>query len=564
MYPISKALLFTVIFQASISFAASLPDAGRLLKESLSPPSLVPRQAPPALPQQVKPLEQKRDNTSLKVASFTFRGNTIFSDGELSSLMATYLGKELTLSQLEIAATTITNAYRRRGYFLASVFFPPQTVTPGGTLIIEVQEGILEQIQVETTTAATRTHTSVLEYYANQVPTNHPLDEHSLTAMVMRTNELPNITSRIMLEPGSRPGTTKATLQVSEGNPFSFSVNIDNYGNQATGENHLSGTMNLYSPLHVGDQLNLRLQTSTIGNLQTIQSSYTMPLMSYGTRIGCNYSQVGYQMGGLFEALHASGSARNISISLAHPLLRQNNLVLNATVAAEGGLLDDRIASASSRNQRLNTSIQAGINGLQMDNNPGEGGSFTSFSLGFVTGELNIRDSETLSIDQSSGGLHTNGKYTKLNMALARSQTLYHGLSLYTGAYGQWSNNNLGSSEQLSLSGPSAVRAYQTSESSADRAVVSTVELRYLFTSTGELPGNIELSAFIDHGYAALHTTPLPDAGRNIRTLTGAGLGIKWFDTNNYSLQSTVGWKIGGDNTPAEGPLVYAQATKYF
>ncbi len=564
MYPLSKILLFIVIIPAGISFAADLPDAGRLLKESIPPPSLVHQQASPDLRQQVKPLEQKRDNTKIKVANFTFTGNTIFSECELAGLMARYRGKELTLSQLEIAASTVTNAYRKRGYFLASVIFPPQTVTPGGTLTIEVLEGVLEHIRVETISATTRTHKSVLEYYANQVPTNIPLDERSLTSMVMRTNELPNITSRIMLEPGSRPGTTKANLQVSEGKPSSFSLNIDNYGNQTTGENHFSGTMNLYSPLHVGDQFSFRLQTSTTGNLQTVQSSYTMPLMLYGTRIGCNYSQVGYQMGGLFEALLASGNARNLSISLAHPVIRQNNLILNATFAGEGSLLDDRIASVGSRNQRLNTSFQAGINGIQMDNNPNGGGGFTSFSVGFVTGQLSIRDAETLSIDQSSGGLHTNGKYTKVNMALARSQTLYNGLSLYTGAYGQWSNNNLGSSEQLSLSGPGAVRAYQTSESSADRAVVSTVELRYLFASTGELPGNVELSAFMDHGYAALHTTPLPDAGKNVRSLTGAGLGIKWFDTNNYSLQSTVGWKIGGESIPAEGPLVYAQATKNF
>jgi hemolysin activation/secretion protein len=555
-----SAIMFTV--PVSISFAAELPDAGRLLKESSLPPSLAPQHTPPDLPQQVKPLEPKKSDTKIKVSSFTFTGNTIFSCDELSDIMAGYRNKELTLSELEIAIATVTNAYRKRGYFLASPFIPPQTVAPGGTLIIEVQEGVLEEIHVETTTAKTRTLKSVLEYYANQVPVNLPLDDGTLTAMVMRTNELPNITSRIMLEPGSRPGTTKATLQVSEGRPCSFSLNIDNYGNQTTGENHLSGTMHLYSPLRIGDQLNLRMQSSTTGNLLTVQSGYTMPLMSYGTSIGWNYSYIGYQMGGAFTSLQASGSAQNLSISLSHSLVRRRDLILNATVAEEGSLLDDRIASTGSRNQRLNTSFQAGINGIRMDN--GAGGGFTSFSLGLVAGRLSIRDAETLANDQSSEGLHTDGSYTKINMALARSQPLYHGVSLYTGAYGQWSNNNLGSSEQLSLSGPGAVRAYQSSESSADRAIVSTVELRYLFASTGELPGKLELSAFIDHGYAALHTTPLPDAGMNLQSLAGAGLGIKWFDTNNYSLQSTVAWKIDSEHTAADSPLVFAQLTKSF
>jgi len=559
-----KILLISAIFSASISFAANIPDAGRLLKESSSPQSSVPRQAPPNLPQQVNQVEQKRSNIKIKISNFSFRGNTIFSHGELSDIIAGFRDKELTLSGLEIATATVTNAYRKRGYFLASASIPPQTITPGGTLIIEVMEGILENISVETMHPNNKTDKSILEYYAHHIPTNYPLNDASLTAMIMRTNELPNITSRIMLEPGSRPGTTKATLLVTEGKPYSFLLNIDNYGNQTTGENHLSGTMNLYSPLRIGDEFNLRIQTTTTGNLLTIQTGYTMPLMSYGTKLRCNYSHVGYEMGGVFKPLKAEGSAQNLSISLSHSIVRKKNLIMNATIAGEESILNDEIASTASINQRLNRSFQAGISGITMDSKPNGNGGFTSFSLGMVKGQLHIINAETLVIDQSSDGLHINGCYTKINMALARSQPLTHRFSLQTGTYGQWSNKNLGSSEQLSLTGPGAVRAYQINESSADRAMISTIELSWRFDSTGELPGQLEFSAFMDHGYAALHTTPLPDSGKNIQNLAGAGFGIKWFDTNNYNLQSTVAWKIDGEHTAADSPLVLAQFTKNF
>lgn len=559
-----QILLTGVIFSASISFAANLPDAGRLLKESSPPQTNISRQAPPDLPQQLHQTEQKRNSVTIRVSNFTFRGNTIFSQAELSEFTAGFREKELTLPDLEIATAIVTNVYKKRGYFLASVSIPPQTLTPGGTLIIDVMEGILENICVETMLPNSKTNKSVLEYYAHHVPANYPLNDASLTSMIMRTNELPNITSRIMLEPGSRPGTTKATLLVTEGKPYSFLLDIDNYGNQTTGENHLSSTMNLYSPLSLGDEFNLKIQTSTTGNLQTIQTGYTMPLMSYGTKIGWNYSHVGYQMGGVFKPLKARGSAQNLSITISHSIVRQKNFILNATVAGEESVLDDQMASVASRNQRLNRSLQAGINGITMDDNQHGDGGFTSFSLGMVRGQLHIMDAETLIIDQSSAGLHTNGCYTKMNMALARNQPLTRRFSLQTGTYGQWSNKNLSSSEQLSLSGPGAVRAYQTSESSADRAMISTIELSYRFDSTGELPGELEVSAFMDHGYAALHTTSLPDSGKNIRHLAGAGLGIKWFDKNNYSLQSTVAWKIDGEHTAADTPLLFARFTKFF
>ena len=192
------------------------------------------------------------------------------------------------------------------------------------------------------------------------------------------------------------------------------------------------------------------------------------------------------------------------------------------------------------------------------------GGGSTALSLGFVRGQLSLNDAETLSKDQAEQGLRTNGGYAKLNMSLARTQMISQALTLYAGAYGQWSNKNLSSSEQLSLAGPGAVRAWQTSESCADQGVIATAELRYLFDSTGELPGKLELSAFVDHGYAALHNTPLPDAGKNTSNLTGAGFGVKWFDAKNYSLQSTAAWKISGASSPSESPMVYAQAIKSF
>ena len=557
-----RILLLASLLTTAVAFAADLPDAGRLLKESYSPPSLIPQQAPPDHQKKVEQRKQSSGGTRFKVSDFIFTCNTNFSNKELAELMSGYRGQELTLPELYNAAATITSAYREKGYFLASAIFPAQTLAPGAPLVIEIIEGTLEKISIETTPGNTRIQKSLLEYYANQVPVNQPVKDGSLTSMIMKTNELPNISSRILLEPGSRPGTTKATLEVTEGNPYSFSLNIDNYGNEATGNNHFSGTMDLYSPFHLGDQFTLHLQTSTTGKLRNVQTGYTIPVTPFGTKTGFIYNYITYKMDGVFKSLNAYGNAHNLSFSLTHPIIRSRNLILNATIAFEGRILDDRIESIQSRSQRLNASAQAGVSGIQMDNLLGEG--FTSFSLGFVSGRLSIQDLETIMTDQSSIGLHTNGGYSKFNMTLARTQTLYHKLSLYTGAYGQWSNNNLSSTEQLSLTGASAVRAWLTSESSTDKGIISTAELRYLFDSTGELPGKLEISAFIDHGYATLHSNPLPDAGNNSLNLTGAGFGIKWFDSNNYSIQSTAAWKIAGESVPSGAPVVYAKAIKKF
>jgi hemolysin activation/secretion protein len=557
-----KILLFASVVTVGSAFAADVPDAGRFLRESTLPPSLEPQKEAPTFQPPVTQKKQTGGMTLIKVTGFTFVGNTLFSRDELSALMSDCIGKEMTFSGLNDATATITNAYRKKGYFLASLYFPPQTVKPGEPLVIEVVEGLLEKIVVDTKPVETRIRKSLLESRANEVPCEQPLEENSLTSMVMRVNELPNISSRILLEPGSRPGTTQATLEVTEGRPYSFSLDLDNFGNHATGENHAGGTMELYSPLHLGDQFTLRMQASTTGDLRNIQAGYAIPVTRSGTRIGVNYSYVSYQLGGLFEPLNADGNGHNLNLGVTQPLLRQRNLIVNATVAAEGSMFDDRMESIPLRNSRQSLSWQAGLTVVQRDDVL-NGGS-TSLSLGFVGGRLDINDSEALSMDQAPVGLHTNGGYSKITMALGRSQSISHGFSLYAGAYGQWANKNLTSSEQLSLGGPSAVRAWQRGESYADKGVVATTELRYLLGSLGELPGSLQLSAFVDHGYARLHANPTNDNETNTRNLTGAGFGIKWFNVSNYSLQATCAWKIAGESNPTDTPMIFVQAAKRF
>ncbi|MCX6178543.1 MAG: hypothetical protein NT163_04100 [Chlorobiales bacterium] len=557
-----KILLLLSTFSTSTAFTADLPDAGRLLKENTPPTSLLPQQAPPPLQTQVTHDKPAQDGMRVKVSGFIFKGNTLFSNSELAELMSSSLGKEMTIAELNAAASAITNKYREKGCFLASVFFPPQSIKPGMPLTIEVVEGILENIHIESIPDKTRIPKSLLQGYANHLPIGKPVKDGTLTSLVMRTNELPNISSRVVLEPGLRPGTTKATLEVTEGNPYNFSLDMDNYGNDATGNNRIGGTMDLYSPLHLGDQFTLHLQTSTTGDLQNIRTNYTVPIMSYGAKIGLDYNFVNYHLGGSFEALNAGGNAHNLSLAITQPLIRQRHLILNATIAGEGRLLTDRIESPISRNTRHTASLQLGIAAIQMDKILG-GGS-TSFSLGFIAGNLGITDPETLSIDQLSTGLHTNGSYSKVNLSLARTQTIYHGLSFYAGAYGQFADKNLNSSEQLALGGPGAIRAWQIGEAYADQGVVTTAELRYLFGAIGELQGRIQAIAFVDHGYAILHTNPLFNAGNNTNDLTGAGVGVKWLDAKNYTLQATCAWKITGETTPTSSPMIFVQAVKRF
>lgn len=563
MSALFKTALLAVTMITGTALAADRPDAGQLLRESTPPPTLAPAQQPPHIRIPVEQKEEAPSGVKVKVGGFVFTGNTVFSSAELSARLAGYVGKELTLAELNGAAAEITTTYRASGYFLASALIPPQTIKTDAPIAIEIIEGILEGIRLETKPPETRTPRTLLQRYIVRVPTGKPADEGSITDMVMRINEIPGISSRILLEPGGQKGTTKALLEVTEGKPYSLSIDTDNHGSYSTGYYRVGSTLELYSPLQLGDLFTLRAQTSFSGDTQSVQTGYSLPVSGSGAKVGFNYSFVTYQLGRSFKSLDASGDAHDFILTITQPFIRSRSLILNLSGGAEVKILDDRTGSAGLKNKRHTTTGQLGVSGVEMDS--WLGGGSTAFSLNYTGGFVGIDDTTTKNNDQSSTGLHTDGGYNKLAMSLSRNQNLYQKLSFYTGVTGQWAGSNLDSAEQFSLGGPNGVRAFPASEASSDMGFVYTAEMRYLVDRLGVFPGSLQLAVFTDQGYSVIHDEPIaPD---NTRTIGGVGFGVNWFDEGGYNIRTSVAWRTAGTATGKsefDQPTVYFQAVKRF
>lgn len=542
--------------------AADIPDAGRLLRESSPPPTLAPQKKPviekPAELGQ-KPLP---DGIKIQVAGFSYSGNTVFSADELNRIMAPFVGKELTLVELERAVEQITQAYRSKGYFLATATIPPQAIKPGQPIKVEILEGRLEEINLKTKPTETRTPRRLLEQYSRRIETGKPVDEAVLTETALLLNELPALQTRIVLEPGKETGGTKATLEVSEGKPYSVSLFTDNYGNYATGYYRVGAGLELYSPLRLGDRLAVRAHSSTSGDTQSVGANWSVPVSASGTRIALDYSWVRYELGRSFKSLDAHGDAHGFNLAVIQPLVRRTDLYLNAVLAGEGKLLDDRIDSVDLKNKRHIVNGQAGIVLYAADSLLN--GGTTSLNATYTGGVVGFDNADAEAIDQGATGLRTKGDYHKIGGSLSRSQVIYGDLSLYAAVSGQWSNKNLDSAEQLSIGGPDAVRAYPVGEASADRGMITTAELRYLLPKLGPLPGRLQVAGLFDHGYAEINAKPLAGTARNLRHPYGAGFGVNWQWDELISLKTSVAWRMGelptSDNTDGSKPTVYFQA----
>ncbi len=554
---ITAFMLCTVV--ASSAIAIDIPDSGRLLRESAPQPAIRPPDKEPVVDSTAKkPALPDSGGIRVLVSDFVFRGNTLISTDELNRIMEPYKGKELTLAELEKAVEKITRAYRNKGYPFVNATIPPQAIKPGAPVAVDIAEGKLEEMRLDTSPAGTRVPRRLLDDYIKRIQAGVPVKLDDLVNAVLLLNELPAINARVLLEPGQERGGTKAGIEIKEGKPFSVSIDSDNHGNYSTGYYRAGAGLELYSPLRLGDQFNLRFQSSTSGDTQSVRSGWWLPLNGYGTKAGVDYSYVRYELGRSFKALDANGDAHDISLTLQQPLVRRTNLYVNASIAGEGRILDDRINVASIRNKRHTASGQAGLNAVYSDSIGGTSG----IGVTYTGGELRFDDTTAMASDQSSSGLHLQGGYQKVSGYFSRTQNLIGNLSLYGAMNGQWANSNIDSAEQISLGGPYAVRAYPVGEASSDIGLIATGEVRYL-QPLGPV-GNLQISGLFDYGYGQIDAKPLPGTSRNVRKIYGAGFGVGYFFNELISVKSTVAWRMGelptSDNANGYKPTVYFQA----
>jgi hemolysin activation/secretion protein len=76
----------------------------------------------------------------------------------------------------------------------------------------------------------------------------------------------------------------------------------------------------------------------------------------------------------------------------------------------------------------------------------------------------------------------------------------------------------------------------------------------------------MQLIGFVDTGTVKLHKTPWT-AGKNTRTLSGAGLGLNWSETNNFMVRTYYAFKLGNEeatSAPDKSGRFWIQVVKYF
>ncbi len=514
-------------------------DAGSILRDQQSK---LPQY--PQLPAPEKAKEQPAKSESgvlVAVKGFKFSGyEGAATEAELQALVSDAKGKTISFGELKGLVDKITNHFRDKGWFRARAYLPKQDVT-SGIIEIAVLQGVSDgRLEFKLDKTARISQCVLRSIGETAVRKGVPINEHDFERSVLLMNDMPGVMARASLAPGTLPGTTGVEVAVSEGPILSGVIWSDNHGNRYTGSFRVNTMISINDPFRYGDQITA-LMTEADGLAQG-RIGYSAPLCIPGLRATLSYTGLSYEIGADRASLNAMGSSNNVDAGLSYSLLRSRMNTLTTSLTYGYKALVDKTGGSVSSDKQLN-SVTLSADGDRYDQL--WGGGATSYSVGLTTGHLNESQNASYYLTGKEG------QYTRFNFALARVQRLSDGVNFSLSGSAQMSLDNLGSSEQFSLGGPNAVRAYPVGEAPGDEGQLITADIRYnipLATSTR----SFQISGFFDAGHIKLNRDRYVgdvnnDMSRNTYWLQGAGVGLNYLFSGKGALRCSWAHVIGSN-----------------
>lgn len=509
--------IFTWSRYSFIAAAAALPlnlwaqattpgQVGDTLKR---PPELVAPKPAPAVQDQQPAAPAAPAGASavqVKVSSFQFKGNTVYSSAQLASLLSSYLNRPLTLIDIYGAADVISDYYTGSGYTLASVNVPPQKITDG-TILLEISEGRIGKVTVDNGRRKPERVKAYLGLKDGSIYRAAPVERGMLTL-----NELPGLTARAVVKPGAEFGTSDLVVRTAD-DAVSGAVFADNSGRESIGEVRYGAAVNFNNPFRLDDQISLLGLVSSGTLLKYLSAGYNLPIAADGTRLSFSYGFADFEV----DNTPLTGDSQNARIAVSFPLVRSSSEVLNFTA----GVADTRTGTEFGGVDNGGTSITVLELGA-LYNHVSKNSAMTQVSAMLAT---NFDEQERSDFIVPAGEDVDGKQMARIELDVLHVQPLPARMSVQVRGNTVWSPDPLSDPSAYSIGGPNSVRGFPPSEIRGDRGYFGQLTLQQRWQAG---PVRIIPRIFVDSGQVFV-VDPLPGQ-QNKDSLTSAGIGtdIEW------------------------------------
>ena len=456
-----------------------------------------------------------------------------------------------TIGQLQAAANEVTQLLRLNGYVLAQAYIPQQQIRDG-RVFVDVLIGTIGKISVE---GNEKFRTKTIRQALN-TKSGTEIYQEIIEGALLRVDDLPGLNAYGIFRPGSNLGEADLIVKIEDERTLEGMIVADDYGSEATGNIRLLGNVRVNNLSGYGDQFSfIALQSyeedSGIesGDSQYGEFSYTLPITANST-IGTVYSVNDYdindQLELLGETINLEGETTQFSVFIDYSMIRSRSLnyynlidltLKKATIDSNpeevAGLPINSYSGQplTGEDQLTILSYRLGMDSTDSWYGGGINEAYIKVSLGiddFLGSMDKDGDNKSLRIDKNLD--RASGKFSKINVGYDRLQAILPGHSLLFQFDGQYSGDVLSSLEQLSIGGPTSVRAYPVSEYVRDRGYFSSLEwiMNAPFISNMRAFGDrtwgeiLQISFYVDYAKGENN-----DAFASEIEISGKGVGIQ-------------------------------------
>ena len=436
---------------------------------------------------------------------FKFEGNTVYSSGTLSRLIAKQVPAIKDLSDIQSAAQAVANRYQEDGV-LARVDLLPQDLTEG-IVTITITEGKFSGARMESANSGKLPPDLLTRMVEKAQAVGKAVRLSNMDRATMLLNEVPGVQANVRLSTGQAEGQTEALVQVQDKNPWDGQLTLDNTGSLSTGIIRFSSQFNRYGMLGRADVGSMQYMHSQ--GLDYLRLGYNEPLGYGGARWGLNTEYTQYKViSNDYDSLDLHGPSNSLSLYVSQPWIRRRDFSSDWVMTAEHKNFKNISIYTDSQYKVDNLSGTVSMTSQDSLWRGGENNASLQLQRGFVYYDT------TNTLD---------GGFTKWRLNMSRKNKINDSQALLLSYQRQWANRNLDSSEKFSIGGASSVRAYPGGEASGSEASVFTTEWQH------DLQWNkqpYKLRAFYDLGSVAKYKYNDSAVANNSYSLQGVGLWI--------------------------------------
>ncbi|GFZ97901.1 ShlB/FhaC/HecB family hemolysin secretion/activation protein [Dyella caseinilytica] len=534
-----------------ISIAAAMQTEAQVRPPTAPPTSANPLQTLPRVETPVTPrvsteVQQQAPNpqlaallaTPLTPRRFDVVGVHAVPFKDIAALFSPMSGKQVRVADLLVAANKISAVYKAHGYALSFGFVPSQTFA-NGTVHITVVEGYVAELDIKGDAGNMEPKVRAI---AQHIIKDRPLRQKTFERYLQVLGMLPGLhIDANVPAPTTTDGATRLVLTVKR-TRFNASTGIDFNHPGVQGLTSVTENGLLSQAEQIGFST---LLPSGPGDQRLYALTYLQPLWSDGLMLhvsGSHYQGNPNTDDQLPAYLQQNLHQDQYAFSFSYPLLLSNHSSLTATGGAYATTMEE-IYTNTINGAKLIQQYGLRVLDTKMDYVKASDTSVQKINVEIAHGldGLGANASTITKVGNIVEVAPADPQFTRYDLTFIQSNMWPHRFGTVFNITGQYSNNTLPTTEQISFGGPRYGLAYDPGETSGDSGWGASMEINQHYDFSDRWIKQV--TPYVIGQFARVYLNV--GAAPTVAELGTAGVGVRWTDKHYYSFDLTVAEPVG-------------------